>query len=84
MGTLQPQDGRVTWGGQSSVPGQVDVDLMPPGAQGARERVDDVRQAAGLGQRLTFRGQHRDAHRVDGTRSVVDAVRQPVPGSGLV
>ncbi len=42
---------------------------MSARAEGAGQRVDDVGQAAGLGEGLTFGGEHRDAHRGDGTRT---------------
>ena len=53
---------------EAAVPGQVDVDLVAePGrrwrAQGSRQRVDHVGQAAGLGPGLALGSDHRDAHR---------------------
>ncbi len=63
MGTESRSDSRSARGGEASVAGQVDIDLVAPGTERTRERVDHIRQPAGLGERLTFRGEHRDAHR---------------------
>ena len=47
---------------QLPVAGQVDVDRVAGPAQGAGESVDDIREPAGLGERLALGADHGDAH----------------------
>jgi hypothetical protein len=47
----------------AAVPGHHDVDVVPEPDQGARERPEDVRQAARLRVRRGFGGDHQEAHR---------------------
>ena len=62
-GHLEPEGLEVRRRREASIPGQIDVHLMTPRAQGARQRVDHVGQSARLGERFAFGGEHRDAHR---------------------
>ncbi len=76
--------------GQPAIERQVDVDFMAELAERPGQGVDNVGQAARLGERLTFRGDHGDAHRpmldpsADGQRASTPGQTGPAGRTGAI